>query len=279
MTFENAIGPGWFATYGMRILAGRDLNRLDTKGAPPVGVVNEMFVRRFLGDTPPIGARVTIGTPPRAEVFEVVGVVNDAVYRSARRGVVPTLYHPLEQAGGLGRSFSVTLNVPGDRRALTTGLHEVLRHADPALAFSVRSYSDRIGAAIAQERLVAMLAGFFGALALVLAGIGLFGVTSYAINRRTRELAMRMALGADAGQVVRLILRSVARLVACGAAIGVAISLWASRFITALLFGVQARDPVTLLAAVVILTTVALFAGWLPARRAAKLDPNIVLRQ
>ena len=279
MTFVNAVGPGWFAAYGMRILAGRDLNRLDTKGAPPVVVVNEMFVRRFLSDTPPIGARVTIGSAPRAETFEVVGVVNDAVYRSARRGVVPTIYHPLEQAGGLGRSFSVTLNVPGDRRALTAGLHEALRHADPGLAFSVRSYSDRIGAAIAQERIVAMLSGFFGLLALMLAGIGLYGVTSYAVSRRTREVAMRMALGADAGNVVRLILRNVAVIVVIGATIGVALSMWASQFVKALLFEVEARDPLTLVATVVTLTTVALFAAWMPARRAAKLDPNIVLRQ
>ncbi|HUR19671.1 MAG TPA: ABC transporter permease, partial [Vicinamibacterales bacterium] len=113
VTFENAIGLDWFATYGMRILAGRDLSGHDTKGAPLVAVVNETFVRRFLGGTPPIGARVTVGQPPSADTFEVVGVVNDAVYRSARRGVVPTMYHPLGQAGTLNRSFAVTLDVPG----------------------------------------------------------------------------------------------------------------------------------------------------------------------
>ena len=279
VTFENAIGPGWFATYGMRILAGRDLNRQDTRGAPLVAVVNEMFVRRFLGETPPIGARVTVGQPPSAQTFEIVGVVNDAVYRSARRGVVPTMYHPLEQAGTLNTSFAVTLDVPGDRGALTQGLRDVFRQADPVAAFAVRDYTDQIGAAIAQERLVAMLSGFFGALAMLLAGIGLYGVTSYAVGRRTRELAMRMALGANAGQVVRLILRSVAAVVAGGVAIGVAISLWASKFVATLLFGVQARDPLTLLGTVTALTLVALFAGWLPARRAAQLNPNEVLRR
>jgi ABC-type antimicrobial peptide transport system permease subunit len=162
---------------------------------------------------------------------------------------------------------------------LTPGLREALRQADPAVAFAVRDYTDQIGAAIAQERLVALLSGFFGALAMLLAGIGLYGVTSYAVSRRTRELAMRMALGANSGQVVRLVLRSVAAVVACGAAIGIAISLWASQFVTAFLFGVQARDPITLLVAVLALTIVALFAGWLPARRAAALDPNEVLRR
>ena len=279
VTFENAIGPDWFATYGMRILAGRDLNRQDAKGAPLVAVVNEMFVRRFLGGMQPIGARVNVGQPPSAQTFEIVGVVNDAVYRSTRRGVVPTMYHPLEQAGTLNTSFAVTLNVPGARSALTPELREFFRQADPAVAFSVRDYPDQIGAGIAQERLVAMLSGFFGALAMLLAGIGLYGVTSYAVSRRTRELAMRMALGAKPGQVVRLILRNVAAVVALGVAIGVALSLWASKFVTALLFGVQARDPLTLLGTVVALTIVALLAGWLPARRAARLDPNEVLRR
>jgi len=279
VTFENAIGPDWFATYGMRILAGRDLDRRDTSSAPPVVVVNETFVRRFLGETPPIGARVTVGQAPSAQTFEIVGVVNDAVYRSTRRGVVPTMYHPLEQAGILNTSFAVTLDVPGDRRVLATGLRDALRQADPALAFAVRDYTDQIGAAIAQERLVAMLSGFFGMLAMLLAGIGLYGVTSYAVSRRTRELAMRMALGANAWQVVRLVLRSVAVVVGCGVAVGIALSLWASRFVAALLFGVQPRDPLTLAAGVSGLVIVAFVAGWLPARRAAKLDPNQVLRQ
>ena len=279
VTFENAIGPDWFATYGMRILAGRDLDRRDTRGAPLVAVVNEMFVRRFLRETAPIGARVTVGEPPSAHTYEVVGVVNDAVYRSTRRGVVPTMYHPLEQAGTLNTSFSVTLDVPGNRAALAPDLREVFRQADPSAAFAVRDYTDQINAAIAQERLVAMLSGFFGVLAMLLAAIGLYGVTSYAVSRRTRELALRMALGADTGRVVRLILKSVAAVAACGVAIGVALSVWASKFVTSLLFGVQARDPLTLFLAVVALTIVALVAGWLPARRAARLDPNVVLRR
>jgi ABC-type antimicrobial peptide transport system permease subunit len=143
----------------------------------------------------------------------------------------------------------------------------------------VRDYSDQINAAIAHERLVALLSGGFGTIALLLAGIGLYGVTSYAVTRRTRELAMRMALGANRQDVVRLVLRSVAAVVACGAAIGIAISLWASKFVTALLFGVQARDPFTLAAAVMVLTLIGVFAGWLPARRASYLDPNTVLRR
>jgi putative ABC transport system permease protein len=279
VTFQNAVGLNWFATYGMRILAGRDLNRRDAKGAPPVVVVNEMFVRRFLGERPPIGARVTVGPPQSPQTFEVVGVVNDAVYRSARRGVVPTMYHPLPQAGTLNTSFAVTLDVPGDRAALIPALREVLRQADPAIGFSVREYSDVIGTAIAQERLVAILSAFFGALATLLAGIGLYGVTAYAVSRRTAEFAIRMALGADTRNVMRLVLRSVGTVVICGTAIGIALSVWASKFVTSLLFGVEARDPLTLAGATAVLTLVALVAGCLPARRAARLDPNAILRR
>jgi putative ABC transport system permease protein len=273
------VGLNWFATYGMRILAGRDLNRRDAKGAPPVVVVNEMFVRRFLGERPPIGARVTVGPPQSPQTFEVVGVVNDAVYRSARRGVVPTMYHPLPQAGTLNTSFAVTLDVPGDRAGLIPALREVLRQADPAIGFSVREYSDVIGTAIAQERLVAILSAFFGALATLLAGIGLYGVTAYAVSRRTAEFAIRMALGADTRNVMRLVLRSVGTVVICGTAIGIALSVWASKFVTSLLFGVEARDPLTLAGATAVLTLVALVAGCLPARRAARLDPNAILRR
>jgi predicted permease len=279
MTFENAVGPEWFTTYGMRILAGRALTPLDGSGSPRVAVVNEMFAKRFLADAPPVGARVTVGQPPSAQTYEVVGVVNDAVYRSARRGVVPTMYHPLEQAGTLNTSFSVTLDVPGDRRALGPGLRDALRKVDPALAFSVRPYSDQIGGAIAQERLVALLSGVFGTLALLLAAIGLYGVTAYAVSRRTRELAMRMALGASRSDVMRLVLRNVTVVVGTGAAIGIAFSLWASGFVTAMLFGVQPRDPITLVTAATVLVMTGLLAGWLPARRASRLDPNAVLRR
>jgi putative ABC transport system permease protein len=279
LTFINAVSPGWFGTYGMRLLSGRDLSTGDVTGGPPVVVVNETFVRTFMGNESPLGKRVAVGFADPAPEYEVVGVVNDAVYRDSRRGVPPTIYHPLAQAGPLGSAIAVTLQVPGERGGLPPVIRDALRTVDPDLSFSIRDYGDQVRATTAQERLVAMLSGFFGGLALLLAGIGLYGVTSYAVTRRTRELAVRLALGADAPAVVRLVLQGVVAVVALGATIGVGLSLWASSFVESLLFGVQARDPLTMVAAILVLTLVSLFAGWLPARRASRLDPNVVLRQ
>jgi predicted permease len=279
LTFINAVSPGWFETYGMRLLAGRDLSSRDVRGGPHVVVVNETFVKRFMNGQSPIGSRIVVGDDESAPAREVIGVVNDAVYRDSRRGIPSTIYYPLAQAGPLNASISVTLQVPGGRGNLSPAIRDALRSVDPALSFSIRDYGDQVRATTAQERLVAMLSGFFGVLALLLAGIGLYGVTAYAVTRRTRELAVRMALGADASSVVRLVLRSVVTVVGVGATIGIGLSLWASSFVEALLFGVKARDPLTMAGAVLILTLVSLFAGWLPARRASRLDPNVVLRQ
>ncbi|MCC7184613.1 MAG: ABC transporter permease [Acidobacteria bacterium] len=279
MTFINAVSPGWFETYGMRVLTGRDISTGDVPGGAPVVVVNETFMKRFLGGQAPVGTRIAVGGDDSAPVHEVIGVVNDAVYRDSRRGVPPTIYYPLAQAGPLNASISVTMQVPGGRGNLSPAIRDALRSVDPALSFSIRDYGDQVRATTAQERLVAMLSGFFGGLALLLAGIGLYGVTSYAVTRRTRELAVRMALGADAPSVVRLVLRGVVAVVALGATIGVGLTLWASSFVESLLFGVKARDPLTMVAAILVLALVSLFAGWLPARRASRLDPNVVLRQ
>ena len=142
-----------------------------------------------------------------------------------------------------------------------------------------RPLADQVNAALIQERIVAMLSGFFGALALLLAGLGLYGVTSYAVSRRRTEIGIRMALGADPGGVVRLVLRRVAMLVGLGAIAGVAMSLWASRFVTTLLYGLEPRDPLTLAAAAVVLAAIGALAGWLPARRASRIDPARVLHE
>jgi ABC-type antimicrobial peptide transport system permease subunit len=195
-----------------------------------------------------------------------------------RTGVPPTLFASIAQAGPLRAGFALTVQRDGSFQSTILQLREALSRTDGRLAFSFRDYADQLGASIARERLVAMLSGFFGGLALLLAGLGLYGVTSYSVQLRRPEMAVRMALGANAGGIERLVLRRVGGLVAAGVIAGVGISLWVTTFVRALLFNVDARDPLTFVAAVVTLAAVAFLAGWLPARRAARLDPNVVLR-
>ena len=154
-----------------------------------------------------------------------------------------------------------------------------MHQVNPDLVVTFRSLTDQVNATLTQERVIAMLSAFFGALALLLAGLGLYGVTSYAVSRRRTEIGIRMALGAAPGGVVRLVLARVTRLVAMGVVIGAALSLWASKFVAALLYGLEPRDPATLAGAAVVLGAVGLLAGWLPARRASRVDPAEVLRE
>ena len=241
-------------------------------------VVNEAFVRRFVGPHSPLGQRVkSVGLGTLKESV-IVGVVSDAIYRTVRVGVVPTMYLPMAQADTFGFRFSITARVSSDRRSVERSLTDALSRTDPHLAFSFRDYADQLRATVVQERLVAMLSGFFGMLAMLLAALGLYGVTSYSVSRRRSEIAVRIALGASTASVVQLVLRRIAVLVVSGAAIGVGLSLWAARFVGALLFGVDARDPLMLAAAASVLVVSGLFAGWLPARHASRANPITILR-
>jgi putative ABC transport system permease protein len=278
MTWINAVTPGWFETFGMRLLAGRQFSASDVAGSERVVIVNEAFVRRLVGRGNPLGRSVTSLGLGRLKDLIIIGVVNDAVYRTARAGAVPTMYLPMAQAGPLGAAFSITIKRGAERPAIERTLTEVLGRVDAHLAFSFRDYDDQVGATLVQERLVAMVSGFFGALAMLLAALGLYGVTSYAVSRRRPEIAVRVALGASTGGVVWLVLGRVATLLAVGTAIGLALSLWAAKFVGTLLFQVDARDPVTLATAAIVLGGVGLVAGWLPARKASRLDPTAILR-
>jgi predicted permease len=274
----NAVSPGWFDTYGMRLVAGRDIAASDTSGGEAIAVVNAAFVRRFVGNRNPIGQRLkAIGLAKLPDTV-IVGVVSDAVYRSVREGAVPTVYVPLVQAGTLRSGFAVTLSVTADRAAVERGLAARFRDVSPALSFSFRDYRDQVRATVTQERLVALLSGFFGVLAVLLAALGLYGVTAYSVSRRRAEIALRVALGASRSGVVSLVLRRVSTLLAAGAAIGLGLSLWLAQFVGALLFRVDARDPGVLIGAGAVLAAVGLLAGWLPARAASRLDPTASLR-
>jgi putative ABC transport system permease protein len=279
----NQITPGWLATYGTAVRAGRDVDERDAQGALPVALVNEAYVRKFLPGLDPIGEFVMFAggeLPPRT----IVGVVSDAVYLSVRDGARPTVYIPLAQrdaGGSTALTATVTISVrssAGSPASLAPGVAAALLAADRHLAFTFRPLQDRVDASLTQERVVALLAGFFGVLALLLAALGLYGVTSYAVARRRAEIGIRMALGADPAGVVRLVLVRVCVLVALGVTIGTAASVWSSQFLASLLYDLHPRDAATLVSAAVTLTAVGAIAGWLPAYRASRIDPAQVLR-
>jgi len=276
-TTANYISPGWFSAYRMAILAGRDVTDADRAGAPAVAIVNRAFARKFAGGGNPVGRAIMWGS----RRIEIVGLVADAVYRSAREPMSPTVYIPLAQNPGAMGLPSAILSVRAqadDPRTLVRDISRAVAGVNPQVRVTFRPLADYVNGALAQERLLAVLSGFFGALALLLAGLGLYGVTAFSVHRRTSELGLRLTLGATPWGVVRLVIRRVMLLVVSGVAIGTIASVWLSRFVATLLYGLEPRDPLTLAGAALLLIAVGAAAGWLPARRAALLDPAQTLR-
>ena len=263
----------------------RDIDEHDLPGTPKVALVNQAFAKKFLNGESPIGriVREARSPNPQPPEYEIVGLVGDAVYRSLREPIPPTMYLPIAQYDPT--RFPLTAgnisvrSVSGSPALLTRSIAMSITDVDPDLALTFRLLSEQVNASLIQERLVAMLSGFFGALALLLAGLGLYGVTSCAVSRRRAEIGIRMALGAAPAGVVRLVLKRVALLVGAGVILGGAASLWAARFVETLLFGVPTRDPATLAGATIVLAAVGALAGWLPARRASQIEPANVLRE
>jgi predicted permease len=277
----NRVTPAWFATYGTPLRAGRDFDARDTAAGPPVVIINDAFARKFFPGRNAIGGTVSGST--------VIGVVGDQVVqggyhadgrqRSIRDAAPPTMYTPLAQSGVPARpTATLSIRTAGDSSGVARSIATALRATDPDIAFSLQPLADGLHAAMAQERTVAALSGFFGGLAVLIAGLGLYGVTAQAVSRRRAEIGIRLALGAAPGQVVRLILSRVATLAGIGIAIGAGLSVWASTFAASLLYGLTPRDPVAILGAACTLAAVALVAGGLPAFRAARIDPMSVLR-
>jgi putative ABC transport system permease protein len=281
--WRNAITPGWFETMSIPLRNGRGFNDRDRVGSPLVAIVNEAFARRYLPGQQPIGQalRVDSDDGPR---YEIVGVVADAVYTTPRDGMLPTLYAPLAQREPREwtswRDAVLTIKAaPGQRALAERDVATALTQADPTLVFTSGTFDQMLDATMTQERLIAMMSGFFGALALLLAGLGLYGTVAQAVSARRTEIALRMALGAQPAGVVRLVFCRVGVLIVAGLALGVAGSWWAARFITPLLFQTEPRDPMTFSGTAAVLVAVGVLAAWVPARRAAHLDPATVLRE
>jgi putative ABC transport system permease protein len=279
--WRNATTPGWFETMGMPLRSGRDFEAGDRVGSRPVAIVNEAFVRRYLPGEQPIGQLVRLGRDADTR-YEIVGLVGDAVYTTPREGMLATMYVPVAQQAPktFWPTVLLTINAaPGRRAVVERDVATALTRADPTVAFTFGTFDQLVEATVTQERLIAMLSAFFGGLALLLAAVGLYGVVAHAVRARQTEIGLRMALGAASSSIVRLVFQRVGVLIAAGLAIGLAGSLWAARFVEALLFQLEVRDPATFVGAAVVLVAVGVLAAWLPARRAARLDPATVLRE
>jgi len=272
----STVGPEYFETVGMRILRGRGLTIQDGQNAPPVAVINETFARYYFGDENPIGRRFGV-MPKTSGQFEIVGVVKDAKYNSLREPAVRTYFIPYSQDSGGPTIFQI--RTAADPTNVIAAVLQTAREIDSNLPlFNIKTLDTQVDESLAQERMIGSVSSFFGVLALLLAAIGLYGIMAYAVSQRTHEIGVRMALGAYRGAVLWMVLRQGIKLVLIGAGLGLATSFAATRIIANQLFDVTPTDPVTFIAAPVLLLIVALAACFAPARRATKVDPLIALR-
>src|ERR1700722_18641752 len=276
----SSVSPDYFKTLRIPMLAGRDFNQGDTTESPRVAIVNEAFARRLgLGENP-IGMRFRREATPTSpeEVNEVVGVVQDTKYHHIRRPTEAIAYLDLAQDKDADNSVQVLVRSTLPMETVEAAIRRTMREVSSGISFDFEGLEDQIRQSLLAERLLATLSGFFGVLAVVLAMIGLYGVMSYTVAERTSEIGIRMALGAGRADVTAMILRKAATLLVAGLALGAGLSLAAASAASALLFGLKPRDPVTLATAAAVLAAVALGASYLPARRAAALDPIASLK-
>jgi predicted permease len=279
-TYLNPVDPGFFATMNIPIVSGRAFTARDDRTAPKVAVVNETAARQLLGTDNPLGRQMRLDRGP-GNTYEVVGVTRDAKYTDVRQQVPATVYTPLRQEAGGQVNFEV--RTAADPLALVGGVRAAVHEVDGNLPiFDVKTQVERADATIAQERLFARLSSSFGGVALLLAAIGLFGVMSYAVARRTSEIAIRLALGAKRNGVLLMVMRETLTMVIAGAAIGIPCALAAARLtqhaLADVLYGVKPTDPLTFAMAAAGLLAVGVVAAYVPARRAARVDPMVALR-
>jgi putative ABC transport system permease protein len=280
LTWVDNVSPGYFGTLRTPFLEGRDFNGGDTATSPMVAIIDQTTARRFFPGLDPVGRTFWLDGvawrpgPP----IEVVGVVRDAMHGSLREENQPTLFFPATQPYDPTIADIFELHTAAPPAVLIPSVRAAVASVNSAIPLEFHTLAQQVSDSMVQERLLAQLSGFFGFLALLLALIGLYGTVSYLVAQRQREFGIRMALGAEPGSILRLIMRDVFSVVALGLVAGIAISLAATTLLQQLLFGVGPRDTVTLVVAAAALSIVALVAGYLPARRATRVDPMVALR-
>jgi predicted permease len=268
-----SIAPRFFETTGLPLVLGRDFRANDTDKSANVIIVNETMAKKFWPQTDPVGHSFNDGH----DTFEVVGVARDTKYRNLREASRMTMYQPLAQS--YRPSMSLVVRSAGDPRQIASMVQSRLHSAEPALTiFNVKTLFEHVGGSLYVERMQSILLSLLGLLALLLTAIGIYGVVAYSVAQRTREVGIRMALGAQKRDVLRLVLMKGLALVFWGTAIGLLGFYWLSRLVATQLYGVKSNDPLTISVVVVVLAAVALMATYIPARRATKVDPMVALR-
>ena len=272
---SNRVAVNFFETMEMPLLLGRRFTHTDDARAPKVAIVNQTMARRYFGDENPIGRRFGFGgNREDAGKIEIVGVVGDAKYTNLRRDISPTIYIPYIQDSVGQMNFAVR-----GAGELATSIRDAIREVDSNLPlFEIKTQIQQAKESLAQERLFATLSSFFGVLAMLLSCVGLYGVMSYGVRRRTNEIGIRMALGATPPRVMRMVMRETMVIVGIGVAIGLGTALALTRLIVAMLYGLAPSDPITMAVAVILMSGVAAVSGYIPARRASRVDPMVALR-
>jgi len=275
---NNIVGPDFFTVMGIPFVQGRTFGPQDTAKSQKVAVVSESMARKFFPDGSPIGKRFGLGRPETPEDIEVIGVVKDAKYGNLKEEFRPMAFYPHSQKSDMLGNFVVRFS--GQASTVVPQIRQVITQTNRNLPIDdVVSLSEHIGRSLVQQKLVARLASFFGLLALLLACVGLYGVMSYGVARRTNEIGIRMALGARGRSVLWLVLREALVLVVIGLVIGLVVASLVTKTAESLLYELKPNDPLTIALATVLLATVAILAGYFPARRAARVDPMIALRE
>jgi putative ABC transport system permease protein len=276
----NNVSDRYFETIGTPMASGRDFNSHDTSNSPKVAIVSKSMAQKYFAAANPVGRHFRIRDGDSiSNPVEIVGMVEDAKYYSLRAEPSPLIFIPWSQGGPAGPLTTFELRPAGGApTTLTSGVKSAIARVNRDVSIEFETLAGKVDTTIEREKLLASLSGIFGALALLLAAIGLYGVMSYNVARRRNEIGIRMALGAQQSRVLRMVLGEVAILIGTGLAVGFGAALGATRLITTFLYGLQPDDPWTLGSAVVVLAGAALLAGYLPAQRASKLDPMAALR-
>jgi len=275
---RDSVAPGYFATLGIPLITGRDFTNSDGPQAPKVAIVNEAMVRRFFPNGEALGRRFVFGSGDVTPDTEIVGVVQDAKNAEIREDKLPYIYLPYDQDPKLGQ-LTFYVRTFQDPMALAPELRKTVQRFDPNLPTpKLTTMESTINDDLFAERLVAQLSLTFGILAAILAALGIYGVLAYTVVQRTREIGIRVALGARPGEVQRLVYREVGPMLAVGLALGLPVAYVLARLVESLLYGIKASDFPVYVTVLIMVTTAAALASFIPATRATKVDPMVALR-